>query len=858
MRICLVTHGFPPVERTGVENYTQGIARAFARAGHRVEVFVPRRDARLGNYSIRREERQGFSVNWVTSNVSPSGPREMLLVQGIRDAFGAFLDRERPEVVHFQHLIKLGIELVEEARKRGIPTVYTAHDYYPVCHRYTLLRPDLAHCDVRGDPVACARCDLALGYLNGLGRLGDYQMGALPEQLSEAEREELSAILRGARWPWSGERAAVELRRGLDALRADAFGRIDLVLAPSSTMMDELVRGGLDRARLRRQTLGFDNADLEGLPPIRSDPARVRFAYLGGLSKHKGLHVLLDAFARVASRAQLVLWGDSSDRAYVDLLREKCSAVGAQWNGAYERADLPRILAEVDALVLPSLWVENHPLSIREAFSARRPVLASRIGALPESVRDGVDGLLFAPGDVDDLARVLARCVEEPDLLPRLAAGIAPVKGADEHARELEAVYAELIAAEKASAESADFPPSLREPLARYRELSGLPTRELLLRVITGLDDLRESWAEDLEGVELLALGLGDGSGAQDLLRESKAEIAWLRSRTGDAEPGREELMALIEEVARLPDPIGDEEAAARQREAEAYVRRKEAEVLEAQARLGELERVLQDKNDHARRVEEQLDQAGRHILEKQQHAQEVEQELGRAGQHVKDKDEHVRSVERQLDEAARYAREKEEHARRIEQQLDEAGQYVRAKEEHARTVERQLDEAGRHIRDKEGEVRDLAGRLERAAALLRAKEGELKAAQDALRIEEERLRAVRDGARSAASVGLEAVRAIERLFGSSLLPALDQVRRMSGRAQGEVPSNGATAPELLRALGRLPAELARLERELDWRRHEMTKLYQRFTDSWIRHLVGPTPLGKRIRTWNEPPGGGA
>jgi len=154
--------------------------------------------------------------------------------------------------------------------------------------------------------------------------------------------------------------------------------------------------------------------------------------------------------------------------------------------------------------------------------------------------------------------------------------------------------------------------------------------------------------------------------------------------------------------------------------------------------------------------------------------------------------------------------------------------------------------------------VRDLAGRLERAAALLRAKEGELKAAQDALRIEEERLRAVRDGARSAASVGLEAVRAIERLFGSSLLPALDQVRRMSGRAQGEVPSNGATAPELLRALGRLPAELARLERELDWRRHEMTKLYQRFTDSWIRHLVGPTPLGKRIRTWNEPPGGGA
>jgi len=85
-------------------------------------------------------------------------------------------------------------------------------------------------------------------------------------------------------------------------------------------------------------------------------------------------------------------------------------------------------LASMDALVVPSIWPENSPLVIHEAFLAGVPVVASRIGGIPEVVEDGRSGLLFEPGNATDLARVLKRIIAEPDLLRRLRTGIPDVR----------------------------------------------------------------------------------------------------------------------------------------------------------------------------------------------------------------------------------------------------------------------------------------------------------------------------------------------------------------------------------------------------------------------------------------------
>src|SRR5947208_14968485 len=88
--------------------------------------------------------------------------------------------------------------------------------------------------------------------------------------------------------------------------------------------------------------------------------------------------------------------------------------------------------SSIDVLVVPSIWPENSPLVIQEAFLAGAPVVASRIGGIPDAVDEGRNGLLFRAGDSQDLARTLTRLLREPGLRDALRSGIPPVRTIEE------------------------------------------------------------------------------------------------------------------------------------------------------------------------------------------------------------------------------------------------------------------------------------------------------------------------------------------------------------------------------------------------------------------------------------------
>jgi glycosyltransferase involved in cell wall biosynthesis len=93
---------------------------------------------------------------------------------------------------------------------------------------------------------------------------------------------------------------------------------------------------------------------------------------------------------------------------------------------------------------VPSIWPENAPLVIQEAFWTKTPVIASRIGGIPERVREGMDGLLFNPGDAQDLRAKMELLIEKPETIERLRKNILPPKCIEEHAAEIENVYVGL------------------------------------------------------------------------------------------------------------------------------------------------------------------------------------------------------------------------------------------------------------------------------------------------------------------------------------------------------------------------------------------------------------------------------
>ena len=135
--------------------------------------------------------------------------------------------------------------------------------------------------------------------------------------------------------------------------------------------------------------------------------------------------------------------GDDSYRAVIEPL---FAMPGVTRHGPIAREAVPAALASIDVLVVPSVWPENSPLVIREAFLAGAPVVASRIGGIPEAVVDEVNGLLVEPGDVAAMRLALSRLVEDPALLARLRAGAAAstVRDMENDAEATEQLYESL------------------------------------------------------------------------------------------------------------------------------------------------------------------------------------------------------------------------------------------------------------------------------------------------------------------------------------------------------------------------------------------------------------------------------
>jgi glycosyltransferase involved in cell wall biosynthesis len=173
----------------------------------------------------------------------------------------------------------------------------------------------------------------------------------------------------------------------------------------------------------------------------------LRLGYIGGLSRQKGIHHLIAAVNQLPEGAvTLSIYGDpNAFPDYAAELRQAAAHAGIQFMGLASRAEIWAALAELDALVAPTLWYETYSLVVHEAFAAGVPVIASRIGVMPEVIRDGVDGLLFPPGDVTALASLLRELIRRPEQLEALRRAVRPPLTIAEHAAAVQTIYAEVV-----------------------------------------------------------------------------------------------------------------------------------------------------------------------------------------------------------------------------------------------------------------------------------------------------------------------------------------------------------------------------------------------------------------------------
>src|SRR5262249_19150867 len=211
----------------------------------------------------------------------------------------------------------------------------------------------------------------------------------------------------------------------LEHMRA-AASHVDLFLAPSATLAEKF-RRFMRPERVRRTDQGIDLAPFTKVERLPSHTLRVGFA--GSLIPSKAPHVLLDAVSRLpAGTVTVDLFGGGApyhgSAEYARFLEPWLASPVVRRLGPVPHERMASALAGVDVMVVPSIWIENAPFIIREAFAAGAPVVASNLGGMAEMVRHEIDGLLFPPGDSAVLAACLDRLARESGLVERLRAGI--------------------------------------------------------------------------------------------------------------------------------------------------------------------------------------------------------------------------------------------------------------------------------------------------------------------------------------------------------------------------------------------------------------------------------------------------
>ncbi|MEH2512183.1 glycosyltransferase involved in cell wall biosynthesis [Nitrobacteraceae bacterium AZCC 1564] len=283
------------------------------------------------------------------------------------------VDKMRPDLMHCHNVYhQITPSIISVVKSRGIPVVLTLHDFKPMCPVYLRLRAERP-------------CSLCLD--------GDFRQVLMNRCAGGAIGASALLYIEAAIQRWLG-----------------SYEKVDRFLAPSKFMRES----ALHRFRSDQVVLLYNGVDTDEIEVSTRDDGYV--LYLGRLSREKGVETLLRAHEAAGTWDLVVAGTGPLARGLQTRYRS------ARFVGQLSGQALKETIGDASAIVVPSEWYENCPMSVLEAMAYGKPVVASRIGGIPELVVDGETGVLFEPGDADELRSHISRLMDDPSLRARMGA----------------------------------------------------------------------------------------------------------------------------------------------------------------------------------------------------------------------------------------------------------------------------------------------------------------------------------------------------------------------------------------------------------------------------------------------------
>lgn len=332
-------------------------------------------------------------------------PLEDMVIKAVED-FG-------PDIVHIHHMIQIPIMVIDKIKSRlDLPIICTIRDYWYVCPFYSLMNWQGSLCSADNNAENCEACFK--------------ERNTLFQSATEHHT-----------WP------SEFLKRKETMIRS--LNKVDLITFVSDYLRQQYLGLGITPEKSIVVTSGVPFKKVR-LFTKRHAEGPLQIAFLGYATSIKGAYFFLESLARWKGPPIVVhFWGGIENEDCFQGRVENLINVKVITHGEYERNKIQDLLSGISVGIVPSLWPDTAPQVIFDFFASGIPIIASRIGGIPEFVRHGHNGLLFNPGDHEDLMNCLESVIQDSSFLKRLSKNVTFPRTSDEYAKEIFTNYTKLL-----------------------------------------------------------------------------------------------------------------------------------------------------------------------------------------------------------------------------------------------------------------------------------------------------------------------------------------------------------------------------------------------------------------------------
>jgi len=393
MKICLISNLYPPDVIGGAEITVKKTAEGLVDLGHHVSVIT------TSSNGYHEEMKNGvkiYRINPINVYKTYEHEDKSLYLKPIWHGIDLWninvyktvkkiLKIETPDIVHINNYKGLSLSVFSAAKHFDIPVVFTAHDSSLICPRANLLHGNGQICDNPGN-----MCKI---YIK------------------------------------------------LNKMLID--GKVDVLVAPSNFIIHKLKSFGFfQHTENEKVPLGIEIDGKVGEKGYNT----INIAYMGGLSKIKGVHVLIESFKQLKNdNIKLHICGKGADEEEFRSMASSDPRI--TFHGYLEQEDLMNFYKKVNISVLPSICYDNSPMMIYESLMNSIPVIGSKIGGIPELIEDGYNGFLFEAGNEQELNNIIESLIDNPEKLKKMEKNAYQTSLQYDilnHLKNLEEIYSKL------------------------------------------------------------------------------------------------------------------------------------------------------------------------------------------------------------------------------------------------------------------------------------------------------------------------------------------------------------------------------------------------------------------------------